>query len=133
MGVGHPVDLVKGAMLGVDMFDCVLPTRNARHGRAFTFSGPMNLKNSRYAEDFLPLEEGCDCLACRGFSRAYVRHLLTSGESLAWTLLTVHNLRFFQRLMERVRKGISDGTLTDLLAEVERLYPVRETEATSEG
>jgi len=133
MGVGHPVDLVKGAMLGVDMFDCVLPTRNARHGRAFTFFGPMNLKNSKYARDFSPLEEGCDCLACRGFSRAYIRHLMVSRESLAWTLLTVHNLRFFQRLMERVRRGISDGTLADLLAEVERLYPVGEARAESEG
>jgi queuine tRNA-ribosyltransferase len=126
MGVGHPADLVAGALRGVDMFDCVLPTRNARHGRAFTFQGPLNLRNAEHAADGSPLEEGCDCPACQGFSRAYVRHLLVAGESLAWTLLTLHNLRFFQRLMDRIRSSIREGSQEDLLREMERLYPVSE-------
>jgi len=128
MGVGHPVDLVAGALMGIDMFDCVLPTRNARHGRAFTFQGPLNLRNATNAGDYLPLEEDCDCPACRGFSRAYVRHLLVAKESLAWTLLTLHNLRFFQRLMERLRASIREGTGEELLREMERLYPVSENQ-----
>lgn len=123
MGVGHPLDLVKGALSGVDMFDCVLPTRNARHGRAFTFAGPLNMRNAAHAGDYSPIEEGCDCPACRNFSRAYVRHLLVAGESLAWTLITLHNLRFFQRLMERLRRSISEGTERLLEEEVQRLYP----------
>lgn len=124
MGVGHPMDLVEGAAAGVDMFDCVLPTRNARHGRAFTFLGPINLRNARYALDGSPIEEGCDCPACRGFSRSYIRHLLVSEESLAWTLLTIHNLRFFQRLMEKIRVAIRQGNLEELRSQVAAIYPV---------
>jgi len=124
MGVGHPLDIVQGVSFGVDMFDCVLPTRNARHGRAFTFQGPLNLKNTGFKEDFGPVEEGCDCETCQGFSRAYIRHLLAAGESLAWTLLSIHNLRFFQRLMEKVRESLMKGTLSRLKEDMERLYPV---------
>lgn len=126
MGVGHPVDLIRGALLGVDMFDCVLPTRNARHGRAFTFQGPLNMRNARHATGESPIEDGCDCPACRGFSRAYIRHLLAAEESLAWTLITLHNLRFFQRFMEALRSSINEGTETSFKEEMERLYPVRE-------
>lgn len=126
MGVGHPVDLIEGALHGIDMFDCVLPTRNARHGRAFTFEGPLNMKNASHATDDRPIEQGCDCLACRGFSRSYIRHLLVAGESLASTLITVHNLRFFQRFMESLRHHIRQGTAWDFRAEMERLYPVSE-------
>ncbi len=129
MGVGHPLDLIRGALLGVDMFDCVLPTRNARHGRAFTFQGALNLRNASHIDDFMPLEEGCDCAACRGFSRAYIRHLLSAGESLAWTLLTVHNLRFFQRFMARLRSAIADGSAENFYSEMERLYPIKEKSA----
>ena len=126
MGVGHPLDLVQGVLSGVDMFDCVLPTRNARHGRVFTFSGPLNMRNAVHAGDYSPLEQGCDCPACRGFSRAYIRHLLFAEESLAWTLLTLHNLRFFQRFMERLRSAIMEDTATSFREEMERLYPVGE-------
>lgn len=124
MGVGHPVDLVEGALNGVDMFDCVLPTRNARHGRAFTFEGGLNLRNQRHASDYGPLEAICDCPTCREFSRAYIRHLLVAGESLASTLITIHNLRFFQRLMERLRESIREGKEVSFRQEVEAAYPI---------
>jgi queuine tRNA-ribosyltransferase len=127
MGVGHPVDLVEGALNGVDMFDCVLPTRNARHGRAFTFQGGLNLRNRKYASDFGPLEEGCDCVTCREFKRAYLRHLLVAGETLGSTLLTIHNLRFFQRLMERLRESIRQGTAESLRQKLMDAYPFGQT------
>jgi len=126
MGVGHPLDLVEGSLNGVDMFDCVLPTRNARHGRAFTFAGGLNIRNRKFASDYGPLEEGCDCLTCREFTRAYVRHLLVAGETLAATLLTIHNLRFFQRLMERIRESIREGTEERLRQSILEVYPFRE-------
>ncbi|MGE5578510.1 MAG: tRNA guanosine(34) transglycosylase Tgt [Bacillota bacterium] len=126
MGVGHPVDLIEGALHGVDMFDCVLPTRNARHGRAFTFEGPLNMRNAAHAGDERPMEQDCDCLACRGFSRSYIRHLLVAEETLASTLITVHNLRFFQRFMERLRLRIRQGSAREFRSEMERLYPVSE-------
>ncbi len=126
MGVGHPLDLIQGALSGVDMFDCVLPTRNARHGRVFTFQGPLNMRNAKWADDSSPIEEGCDCPACKGFSRAYIRHLLIAEESLASTLLTLHNLRFFQRFMERLRAKIRDGSETTFRQEMEKIYPVSE-------
>jgi queuine tRNA-ribosyltransferase len=124
MGVGHPVDLIEGVMAGIDMFDCVLPTRNARHGRAFTFAGPLNLKNSKFATDFAPIEEGCDCRTCNSFSRAYVRHLFSAKESLAWTLVSIHNIRFFHRLMERTRQAVVDGSLANLRQQIQMLYPI---------
>lgn len=124
MGVGHPVDIIEGVESGVDMFDCVLPTRNARHGRAFTFEGPLNLRNACFAQDFLPIEEGCDCVACRGFSRAYIRHLIAAKESLAWTLLTIHNIRFFQRFMQKLREFVTEGTLHKFREEISQVYPV---------
>jgi queuine tRNA-ribosyltransferase len=123
MGVGHPLDLIEGSLSGVDMFDCVLPTRNARHGRAFTWKGGLNLRNRKYALDYGPLEEGCDCETCREFTRAYVRHLLVAGEALAWTLLTIHNLRFFQRLMEEIRESIRGGTHERLRESLCEAYP----------
>lgn len=124
MGVGHPLDIVYGVSSGIDMFDCVLPTRNARHGRAFTFLGPLNLRNAACAVDHSPIEEGCDCLACQqGFSRAYIRHLLVSEESLGWTLITLHNLRFFQRFMVKLREAVQRATLQSFRDEIARLYP----------
>ncbi len=123
MGVGHPVDIVEGVLAGVDMFDCVLPTRNARHGRAFTFEGPLNLKNAGFKQDLRPIEEDCDCPACRGFSRAYIRHLFQAGESLAWTLLSLHNLRFFQRLTKGLREALVGGGVLHYLDKMRRIYP----------
>lgn len=124
MGVGHPYDLVEGVLAGVDMFDCVLPSRNARHGRAFTFQGSVNLRNKKHMADHSPIEEGCDCLSCQGFSRSYIRHLFVAGESLAWTLVTVHNLRFFQRLMAEIAAHVENGTAESYKDHIMRIYPV---------
>ena len=109
MGVGKPEDLVESVARGVDMFDCVLPTRNARNGQAFTADGPVTLKQARYARDGAPLDPECDCYACRGFSRAYLRHLFMAGELLSHRLLTLHNVTFFLRLMREMRAAIVAG------------------------
>jgi queuine tRNA-ribosyltransferase len=109
MGVGKPEDLVESVARGVDMFDCVLPTRNARNGQAFTADGPVTLKQARYTRDGQPLDPDCDCYACRGFSRAYLRHLFMAGEILSHRLLTLHNVTFFLRLMREMRAAIVAG------------------------
>jgi queuine tRNA-ribosyltransferase len=109
MGVGKPEDLVAAVARGVDMFDCVLPTRNARNGQAFTADGPLTLKQARFARDPAPLDADCACYACRGFSRAYLRHLFMSSELLAYRLLTLHNVTFYLRLMRELRAAILDG------------------------
>ena len=106
MGVGKPEDLVESVARGVDMFDCVLPTRNARNGQAFTTDGPVTLKQARYTRDGAPLDADCECYACRGFSRAYLRHLFMAGELLSHRLLTLHNLTFFLRLVREMRAAI---------------------------
>ena len=106
MGVGAPEDLLESIGRGVDMFDCVLPTRLGRHGAAFTPSGRINLLNAQWAADDRPIEEGCDCLACRRYSRAYLRHLFRAEEALGPRLATLHNLRFLIRLMEQSREAI---------------------------
>ena len=110
MGVGSPEDLLEGVSRGVDLFDCVLPTRVARNGGLLTSKGRINLRNAQYAEDPAPIEEGCDCFTCRRFSRAYVRHLLKANEILGLRLATNHNLRFMLRLMAQIRQSILDGT-----------------------
>jgi queuine tRNA-ribosyltransferase len=110
MGVGKPEDLVESVARGVDMFDCVLPTRNARNGQAFTADGPVTLKQARYARDGSSLDPECDCYACRDFSRAYLRHLFMAGELLSHRLLTLHNVTFFLRLMREMRAAIVAGT-----------------------
>ena len=109
MGVGHPHDIVDAVLRGVDLFDCVLPTRAGRHGQAYTSEGRRNLKNARYREDTAPLDASCDCPACTGFSRAYLSHLIRSEEMLGKRLLTQHNLRSYQRLLERLRAAIRVG------------------------
>jgi queuine tRNA-ribosyltransferase len=109
MGVGKPGDLVECVARGVDMFDCVLPTRNARNGQCFTAEGPLVIKQARYVSDGRPLDEQCDCYTCRRFSRAYLRHLFVSAELLAYRLLTIHNLRFFLDLMAQMRTAIAAG------------------------
>ena len=106
MGVGTPEDLIEAVARGVDMFDCVLPTRNGRNGQAFTSRGKLNIKNARYATDQDPLDQACNCSVCRRHSRAYIRHLYLSGEMLASILLTHHNLAFFLDTMKRVRQAI---------------------------
>ena len=110
MGVGSPDCLVEGVMRGVDMFDCVLPTRIARNGTVFHPEGKLVLRNACYAEDFRPIDETCDCPACRNYSRAYIRHLLKAGEVLGIRLTTIHNLHFLQNLMAQIRKALEDDT-----------------------
>jgi queuine tRNA-ribosyltransferase len=109
MGVGTPPQLLKMVALGADMFDCVMPTRAARHATAFTAEGRLNLRNERFREDDSPLDDETDCFASREFSRAYLRHLVTVGESLGGVLLTLHNLRFFVSLLEQARLHIITG------------------------
>jgi queuine tRNA-ribosyltransferase len=120
MGLGTPGDLFDGVRAGIDMFDCVLPTRNARNGQAFTAAGRITIKQSRFREDPAPLQDGCPCVACRRFSRAYLRHLFVSGEILASRLLTAHNLSFYERWTARLRAAIRDGTLDALEPEARR-------------
>ena len=114
MGVGRPEDLVEAVARGIDMFDCVMPTRNARNGHFFTSGGTIRVRNAQYERDLRPIEEGCDCLACAGgFSRAYLRHLDRCNEMLAPMLGTLHNLRYYQRLMAGMREAIAAGTFTE--------------------
>jgi queuine tRNA-ribosyltransferase len=109
MGAGEPTDLVEAVSRGVDMFDCVIPTRNGRKGTLYTRTGKLRIRNATYATDARPIEDGCTCAACRHFSRAYVRHLIHSEEMLGPRLATIHNLTFFSRLMSEARKAIQDG------------------------
>lgn len=111
MGVGKPDDIVGAVLRGIDMFDCVLPTRSGRTGQAFTADGPINIRNARFAEDEEPIEPGCPCPACTTFSRAYVHHLVRSGEILGAMLMTQHNLWFYQRLMDDLRHAIAQTRL----------------------
>ena len=111
MGVGTPRQIYEGIKRGIDMFDCVMPTRLARHGTAFvTGGGTLAVKGARCREDFGPVDENCDCYACRNFSRAYIRHLLNVNEILGVRLLSIHNIAYFMRLMKEIRQAIADGT-----------------------
>jgi len=114
MGVGRPVDLVEAVAAGVDMFDCVMPTRNARNGQLFTSFGKTNIKRSEYRRDDSPLDPECSCETCRNYSRAYLRHLFVSGELLAARLHTIHNLTYYLRLMESMRHAIREGRFGQL-------------------
>jgi queuine tRNA-ribosyltransferase len=109
MGAGYPEDIIAAVRLGVDMFDCVLPTRNGRTGTAFTSAGRVVIRNSRHADDFSALDPMCDCYTCCNFTRAYLRHLFVVGEALGPKLLTLHNVRFYQRLMQGIRAAIAQG------------------------
>ncbi len=109
MGVGKPEDLVEAVALGVDMFDCVIPTRNGRRGQAFTWQGQLNIKNAAYKDDFSPIDPECGCPVCRRFSRAYIRHLIQAQEILGMRLLSWHNIYFYQALMQRIREAIQAG------------------------
>jgi queuine tRNA-ribosyltransferase len=122
MGVGKPDDLVGAVERGVDMFDCVLPTRSGRNGQAFTWNGPLNLRNARFAEDTGPLDERCQCPVCTTYSRAYIHHLVKSGEMLGAMLVTEHNLSFYQALMQGMRAAIAAGTFADFAAAFRRDY-----------
>ena len=113
MGVGSPDCLIEGVLRGVDMFDCVLATRVARNGTVFTRNGRLVVRNAAYAEDFSPLEEGCDCYACKNFSRAYIRHLIKADEIFGLRLASLHNLRYLTKLMEDIRTAIEQDSLRD--------------------
>ncbi|MGM0982656.1 MAG: tRNA guanosine(34) transglycosylase Tgt [Pseudomonadota bacterium] len=123
MGVGKPEDLVEGVRRGIDMFDCVMPTRNGRNGHLFTAEGTVKIRNAKHRFDTLPLEEGCDCYTCQHFSRAYLHHLDRCGEMLGSMLNTIHNLRHYQRLMRGLRGAIEAGTLANF---VEGFYAQRD-------
>lgn len=118
MGVGKPVDLVECVARGVDMFDCVLPTRSGRHGQAWTWDGPINVKNAKFAEDSRPIDEAVNCPASQDYSRAYLHHLFKAGEYLGPMLLSWHNTAFFQALMTSLRTAISDGSFPQLRTEL---------------
>lgn len=118
MGVGYPDEIVEYAAMGVDMMDCVLPTRAARHGLLFTSEGRMNIKNRRYADDQNPADPNCQCMVCRRYTRAYLRHLFTTGETLGQLLNTIHNLAYYLDTMRAVRDAIKFGELTGLLSKV---------------
>ena len=113
MGVGDPVDIIEGVIRGVDIFDCVLPTRIARHGQAFTRTGKINFNNAKYKEDLNPVEEGCDCYTCKNYSRAYIRHLITTDEMLGGRLLSIHNIRFLIKLTEELREAIKENRVLE--------------------
>ncbi|WP_456434332.1 tRNA guanosine(34) transglycosylase Tgt [Thermosulfuriphilus sp.] len=114
MGVGTPEDIIEAVILGVDMFDCVLPTRNARRGTLFTSEGKIAIKRARFRDDPRPLDERCSCYTCRNFSRAYLRHLFMARELLAYRLNTIHNLHFYLELMRKIRQAIKEDRLMDL-------------------
>ncbi len=113
MGVGDPLDILEGVERGVDMFDCVLPTRIARHGNAFTRHGKLNIRNEKYKEDFTPIEDTCDCYACRHYTKAYIRHLMVCEETFGARLLSIHNLRFLIKLVEDIRENVEKDTFSE--------------------
>jgi queuine tRNA-ribosyltransferase len=128
MGVGTPEDLMEGVGAGIDLFDCVLPTRNARNGHLFTRRGDIRIKNARYRNDSRPLDASCDCYACRNFTRAYLHHLHRAGEILGAQLNTIHNLRYYQALMQDIREAISAGRFAETVRALraERAIAARE-------
>jgi queuine tRNA-ribosyltransferase len=126
MGVGKPADIVEAVRRGVDMFDCVLPTRNARNGHLFTRYGDVKIRNARYRDDPRPLDPDCACYTCRHYSRAYLRHLEKCGEILGSRLNTIHNLYYYQELMAGLRAAIAAGGLDDF---VRNFYARRENRA----
>lgn len=113
MGVGTPVNILEGVARGIDMFDCVMPSRNARHGQFFTWNGIINIKNAKYETDDTPIDENCDCPVCKSFSKAYIRHLFKSGEMLAMRLGVLHNLHFYNTLTAKIRENLDNGTFTN--------------------
>ena len=121
MGVGTPEDIVEAVLRGVDMFDCVLPTRNARNGYLFTRRGTVKIRNARHQEDLGPLDADCDCYTCRNYSRAYLRHLDRCGEILGSRLNTIHNLHYYQELMTGLRRAIEENRLADFVRDFHAL------------
>ncbi len=125
MGVGTPSNILNGVERGVDLFDCVMPSRNARHGHLFTWNGIININNNKYASDMRPIDENCGCPVCRRYSRAYLRHLLRSTEMLSQRLLVMHNLWFYNTLMEEIRKALNEGRFTEFKAHFDPIISKR--------
>lgn len=125
MGVGTPVNILESIARGIDLFDCVMPSRNARHGQLFTWQGVRNLNNAKYETDESPIDESCDCPVCQNFSRAYIRHLLKSGEMLGMRLAVLHNLYFYNNLMEVIREQLDNGTFTQFYEKYRNILGVR--------
>ncbi len=122
MGVGKPDDIVGAVERGIDMFDCVLPTRSGRNGQAFTWAGPLNIRNARFAEDQGPLDPRCSCPVCTGWSRAYLHHLVKAGEMLGAMLMTQHNIHFYQDMMQTIRDAVANGQFARFAADFRRDY-----------
>ena len=122
LGVGEPIDILEGVSRGIDMFDCVLPTRLARHGHAFTKFGKINLKNAKYKEDFSCVDEYCDCYCCKNYTKAYIRHLIVADETLGQRLLSIHNIRFLIRLVEEIRMSIKENRFLEYKSEFIKNY-----------
>ena len=122
MGVGDPIDIIEGVIRGIDIFDCVLPTRIGRHGNAFTKYGKINLRNEKFKEDFTPVDETCDCYTCKNFTKAYIRHLLVANEMFASRLLSIHNIRFLIKLTEDIREAIMNDNLLEFREEFIKNY-----------
>lgn len=122
MGVGEPVDIIEGVIRGVDIFDCVLPTRIARHGQAFTRMGKINLHNAKFKEDFTAIDADCDCYTCKNYTKAYLRHLINTEEMLGGRLLSIHNIRFLIRLTEELREAIKNDTILEYREEFLKKY-----------
>ena len=125
MGVGTPVNILEAVARGVDLFDCVMPSRNARHGQLFTWEGIRNINNAKYETDDRPIDEHCDCPTCKNFSRAYIRHLLKSGEMLGMRLAVIHNLYFYNNLTKIIRKELDNDTFTQFYEKQRNILGVR--------
>ena len=113
MGVGEPIGLIDGVIRGIDIFDCVLPTRLARHGNALTRNGRLNIRNAKFIKDLSPIEENCDCYTCKNYTKSYIRHLIVSDESFGQRLISIHNIRFLTKLMEDIRLHIENDDLLE--------------------
>ena len=122
MGIGKPLDIIYAVQSGIDMFDCVIPTRNGRNGQIFTFKGPINIRNSIYENDFDPIDKDCKCFTCQNYSRAYIKHLDKCNDGLAGRLISIHNVYFYQELMRKIRNSIISDTLDELIKEIEFYY-----------
>ncbi len=122
MGVGDPIDLIENVMRGIDLFDCVSPTRLARHGHAYTTHGKINLKNSKYKEDFTPIDSECNCYACQHYTKAYIKHLINVNETFGARLLSIHNISFLTNLMKEIRENIKNDTLEEYRDEFIKKY-----------
>ena len=125
MGVGTPGNIIEGVWRGIDLFDCVMPSRNARHGHLFTWEGIRNINNQKYERDTLPIDPQCDCPTCRRHSRAYIRHLFRAGEKLGQRLAVMHNLYFYNTLMEKIRAALEEGTFEAFRAQYVDLLDTR--------